>query len=230
MEKINDEIVGGLISALSRKESLEKAMMTFYNAGYEKEEIEISARKVYDKLGPQAMGVKGPLQEAFDEISTKAGVENKGKPKEEKKERTMTDEDIALQPLPDKEEFEKANANKSKVPLNTQQNFSNYGQNSYNPEQYKNAEEITTKIESAIKGLQGINIPSRIEIVRKDEHPKTKTVVQHVSHYSEPPKKYASKAITYVLIVVLILLLIALGAVFLFREDLIKIFNTLGLS
>ena len=53
MVKLNDEIIGGLISALSRGESLEKAMMTFYNAGYEKEEIEDSAKDVYNKLGSQ---------------------------------------------------------------------------------------------------------------------------------------------------------------------------------
>lgn len=229
MVDINEEIVGGLVSALSRKESLEKAMMTFYNAGYEKEEIEVSARKVYDKLGPNAMGVKGSFQETLDEISSKAGTNGSKKPEQENKKQEVRDEDIQLQPLPDKEEFEKEKANKSENQSNAQQN-TGYGQPPYNPNQYKNAEEITNKIESAIKGLKEINIPSRIEIVNKNENQKAQTVVQHVSHYSEPPKKYASKAVTYVLIVVLILLLIALGAVFLFREDLIKIFNTLGLN
>ena len=41
---INEEIVGGLKSALERGDSLRKAMMTFYNAGYQKEQIEEAAR------------------------------------------------------------------------------------------------------------------------------------------------------------------------------------------
>ncbi|MEK6845033.1 MAG: hypothetical protein AABX44_02135 [Nanoarchaeota archaeon] len=40
----NQEILGGLRHALNRGESLEKAMISFYNAGYKKEEIEEAAR------------------------------------------------------------------------------------------------------------------------------------------------------------------------------------------
>ena len=41
---INEEILGGLKLALSQGESLKRAMMSFYNAGYKKEEIEGAAR------------------------------------------------------------------------------------------------------------------------------------------------------------------------------------------
>jgi len=41
---VNDEIVGGLKSALERGYSLEKAMLTFFNSGYKREEIEEAAR------------------------------------------------------------------------------------------------------------------------------------------------------------------------------------------
>jgi len=41
---VNEEILGGLKSAINRGESLKRAMMTFYNAGYKKEEIEEAAR------------------------------------------------------------------------------------------------------------------------------------------------------------------------------------------
>lgn len=41
---MNDEILGGLRNALERGDTLQKAMMTFYNAGYKKEEIEEAAR------------------------------------------------------------------------------------------------------------------------------------------------------------------------------------------
>jgi hypothetical protein len=43
---MNEEIVGGLRAALERGESLKRAMMTFFNAGYKKEEIEEAARFV----------------------------------------------------------------------------------------------------------------------------------------------------------------------------------------
>jgi hypothetical protein len=41
---MNEEILGGLKSAIDRGESLKRAMMTFYNSGYKKEEIEEAAR------------------------------------------------------------------------------------------------------------------------------------------------------------------------------------------
>ncbi|MEJ2268014.1 MAG: hypothetical protein P8X70_02985, partial [Nanoarchaeota archaeon] len=41
---VNNEILGGLKLALSKGESLKLAMMSFYNAGYKKEEIEEAAR------------------------------------------------------------------------------------------------------------------------------------------------------------------------------------------
>ena len=41
MEK--EDILGGLKSALSRGESLNRAMMAFFNAGYKKEDIESAA-------------------------------------------------------------------------------------------------------------------------------------------------------------------------------------------
>lgn len=41
---INEGILGGLKLALSKGESLKQAMMSFYNAGYKKEEIEGAAR------------------------------------------------------------------------------------------------------------------------------------------------------------------------------------------
>lgn len=43
---IDEEILGGLRAAISRGESLEKAMMSFYNSGYKKEKIEEAARSL----------------------------------------------------------------------------------------------------------------------------------------------------------------------------------------
>jgi len=61
---INEEILGGLKAALARGESLEKAMMTFYNAGYDKTQIEESARslQMYER---QPTKVQQPKQTQF---------------------------------------------------------------------------------------------------------------------------------------------------------------------
>ncbi len=43
---INQDILGGLKSALTRGYSLEEAMLSFFNAGYKKEEIEEAAHSL----------------------------------------------------------------------------------------------------------------------------------------------------------------------------------------
>jgi len=41
---VQEDILGGLSSALARGQSLRQSMMSFYNAGYKKEDIEEAAR------------------------------------------------------------------------------------------------------------------------------------------------------------------------------------------
>ena len=43
---VKEDIVGGLKLALSKGESLQQAMMTFYNSGYKKQDIEEAAKAV----------------------------------------------------------------------------------------------------------------------------------------------------------------------------------------
>lgn len=57
---INETIFHGLIEALSRGESLQSAMFSFYNAGYSKQEIEGAARELYKQTGGQAEKVINP--------------------------------------------------------------------------------------------------------------------------------------------------------------------------
>ena len=59
---VNEEILGALNSALARGESLKKAMMTLYNAGYKKEEISEASRSV-QQVAP-ATQPKTPQQPA----------------------------------------------------------------------------------------------------------------------------------------------------------------------
>ena len=44
---IKEEILGGLRVALAKGEPLRKAMMSFYNSGYAKKDIEEAARALY---------------------------------------------------------------------------------------------------------------------------------------------------------------------------------------
>ncbi len=58
---VNEAILGALKSALARGESLKKAMMTVYNAGYKREEISEAARSINEEgPSPQAQ----PIQQA----------------------------------------------------------------------------------------------------------------------------------------------------------------------
>lgn len=50
---IREEILGGLKTALARGEPLKKAMMSFYNSGYAKKDIEEAARALYSPQFPQ---------------------------------------------------------------------------------------------------------------------------------------------------------------------------------
>ncbi len=269
MVKLNEEIIGGIVSALSRGESLEKAMMTFYNAGYEKEEIEDSAKEVYDKVGAKAMGVTGSLQDTLDDISVKAGIPKKEKPKEEKEEpaqkpRSILDDEIIIEPIvakaavkEEKPDNQKENVNqpqrsilddeitlpekskkeqkeqptekdKEKKKTDSEINIVSAPSHEVTRLQYIDDEEITNKIKQAIKDLKPAKIPSKIEIVHKSDpsNPQTK---QYISEYSEP-KKEPGKFATYLLLTILIILLGALIGVFIFKEDLIKLFNNLGLT
>jgi len=45
---MNEEVLGGLRSALERGQTLERAMMTLFNSGYKKEEIEEAARSLLE--------------------------------------------------------------------------------------------------------------------------------------------------------------------------------------
>jgi Fe2+ transport system protein B len=46
---VRQDILGGLKTALEKKQSLHQAMMSFYNAGYKKEEIEEAAKILHEE-------------------------------------------------------------------------------------------------------------------------------------------------------------------------------------
>jgi FtsZ-interacting cell division protein ZipA len=56
---VNEAILGALKSALARGESLKKAMMTVYNAGYKREDISEAARSINEEGSlPQAQPIQ----------------------------------------------------------------------------------------------------------------------------------------------------------------------------
>jgi len=61
---VNEEILGGLKSALNRGESLRQAMMSFYNAGYKKEDIEAAARALQEQESGQSIQQPQQIQQA----------------------------------------------------------------------------------------------------------------------------------------------------------------------
>lgn len=69
---VNEELVGGLISAMTRGESLQKAMNSFYQAGYNKAEIEEAAKIV------QRKNIK-PLTQKLPQTSQKKSIQQTNK-------------------------------------------------------------------------------------------------------------------------------------------------------
>jgi hypothetical protein len=225
---VHEEIIGGLISALSRGEPLQKAMMTFYNAGYGKQEIEEAARLVYSQVGAD-VAKTGYLSEAIKAIASKVGLVKKN---------TLTKVPVTppaqpIKPVPEpvqkpvqkpiqEKKPEKENINKNINP--SPQKVSIYGDG----KQYREADQITHDIERAIKDLSQIKFPSKIEIINRNMDEKSSIVLQKISNYSDGPSKPGGRIITYLLVFILILLLGVLAVVFFFKDDLVKIFNSLG--
>lgn len=168
----NQEILGGIRAAIARGSTLKDAMMSFYQAGYDKTEIE-EAAKVYVEL-----------QKSPEEIVKKEKGKQKEKPKEEKKEDKKEEKkkEVVAKPLAKEENKEKKSA--------------------------ENKEEKSPEGKS-----------------KKKEPPK---VVQRVSNYDLPkkPKPPKGKAVTIILILLLLFLLGALAAVILFKDELVRFFNS----
>jgi len=59
---VREDILGGLSSALARGQSLKQAMMSFYNAGYVKGEIEEAAKALNSGITSQPKPIQQPPQ------------------------------------------------------------------------------------------------------------------------------------------------------------------------
>jgi hypothetical protein len=80
---VNEEIIEGLRAALSRGESLKDAMLSFYNSGYNQEEIEEAAMSVY-KGSPKLNKIDNSTNSFDIEESENKNKENMDKNNEKK--------------------------------------------------------------------------------------------------------------------------------------------------
>lgn len=123
---VNEEILGGLKLALSKGESLKKAMMTFFNAGYKREEIEEAAKALQtqgiEKQMPEQKPaqIKQPIKKPFIKRKPAQKVSAYGEPSEkeifpeEKKE--ITKEKPIQKESPKKiSSYEKSTSPKGKI-------------------------------------------------------------------------------------------------------------------
>ena len=74
---VNSEILGGLRAALNRGESLEKIMVSFYNAGYRKEEIEEAARIFQQEESPAPIAQETKLIPSLQNSQSKISLYGK---------------------------------------------------------------------------------------------------------------------------------------------------------
>ncbi len=167
------DLLGGIEAGITRGQTLKEAMISLYNSGYEKPEIEKAARAYLDIVNKRKSPGTFP-----GEIADKAKEDSK---EDEKKEKLKEEE----------KKKDKPSTETKKSP----QVISSYG------------DEPKKKLKKE-KGYElGKNAPKDRDPNRKDE--------------------IRSKAATYLLVAILVFLLIALAAVFLFKEELVRFINNL---
>ena len=69
---VNQEILAGIQHAISKGETLQHAMQTFYNAGYKKEEIYDAARNIQAMQNPLVQQTQQPAQAQYQKIQRPA--------------------------------------------------------------------------------------------------------------------------------------------------------------
>jgi hypothetical protein len=184
---VNQEVLGGLVSALSRGESLHNAMFSLFNAGYKKSDIEDAARMLQSQT---------PVQ-----ISQNAVVEKKMELKKNIQEKA------AQQKTPEKIKEGVA-----------KQNVSKYGEKK-SPGKFENV------LDETIKNLQKVKT---VEVVKPDNDFRPPIIIQRISDYNAKNEKPASKAAIIILVFLLIILIGALAGLFIFRDKIIEIFNSIN--
>ncbi|MCA9487549.1 MAG: hypothetical protein KC516_01155 [Nanoarchaeota archaeon] len=167
----NDDILGGLKAAVERGETLKDAMMSFYNSGYAKQEIEEAARNYL-------------IEKSEGEM-----VHN------------------VAQSIKNSQTVSSSTSNKLDSPMKSESGVSE-------------TNSLVTR-----PGLKKID-PDSMRRPKPLMPLKKSTPAQKVSNYGadKKPKKKIDP-ITIILILLLVFLVLILGAVFMFKEQLINFFN-----
>ncbi len=218
---VNDEILGGIEAAILRGQSLHQAMLSFYNAGYSKHEIEEAAKQIqrtfsFPGKNPNLNNPKigGSRENYKKSLDLKQGVSANAPKKNELQVISTRQTGNIPNKKPSKKIMRTAKSGK------TNQIVSSYGNNTTDSiNALKEAIEKLGKLKFLPgKGSSGIG-PA----------PKAPIIVQKVSGYGSQGPKPISKAITFLLIFILVLLLGLLAVVFFFKDELVELFNNLSI-
>jgi len=155
---MNEEIVGGLKSAIDRGESLKKAMMTFYNAGYKKEQIEEAAQFLSQNptaspvqiLQPSVSAEK-PKQKMFGKIFQQKTPEPKSTLPLQVPANKITSSPIPQAVIPDISKAPKSVSQPAQI-------ISNYGEQQISPVQTATVQKVSNYGNEDIKDRVAIII------------------------------------------------------------------------
>ena len=206
---VNSEVFGGLVSAMSRGESLQKAMFSLFNAGYKKNEIEEAAKLLQSQT---------PVQIAQKEVMMKK-INQSGKKISEKK---LPEKKVVLKN--DKIKNEKVSEKKSESEavkkIKSKQNVSHYDGG-------KNSGRFNRILDETIKNLQ--NFESNAEVIQPNKSFQPPIIIQKVSDYGKnSSERKTSKSVIIILFILLVLLIASLAGLLIFKDKIIDFFNSLN--
>ncbi len=196
---VRGDIVGGIKLALSKGQSLQQAMQSFYNAGYKKEEIEEAARAIQNE-GFQTQIIKKPDQE----------IKKQTAPGKEKH--------LSYVPPP-KAPVQPSEAMPPAAPkIEPEQKIQT------SPEQV--TQKIQEPEKKEVKNLPQTpeTLTPRVPLQTNVYKP---VMTQRVSSYGPPEEKGGVDFVTVILIILLVILIGGLISVFFFRESIIQFLNTI---
>ncbi len=179
-----EDILGGLKSALMRGYSLKDAMVSFYNAGYSKEDIEASARTLQYQM-VERPELRELLTDNREKLSVPGNLPEQSQKQGQKPAGNVKESSA-------KEDGQKHAPSKSDVPL---------------PSSGKERRKF-----KSLHQFQPKPIPVRARQEKNAQNYRQGTGI---------------RVITLTLVALLVILLGALAAIFIFREQIIQFFNGL---
>ncbi len=203
---IKEDIIRGLEGAMSKGESLERAMYSFYNAGYNKEDVEAAAYALSIHLSQHDSRV--PMDVSQINISLPSPVAKK--PME-----------ISAKEIP---HYESPSEIKSNIPMPVVKTPIEISAKEIPKPQMPEREKVEEIIPKATLKPMAQEIRREIRKAYPQQKPKS---VQVVSAYEPEEKSTIRTALIVILSIILVVLLSSLASIFIFRESLLSFFNNL---